>query len=374
MLRVGFALWFGSILPVALQSQPAADAAAPLAARISSLLPPRATVSLEWQNLAAIAPAEWSSFRAGLEAELRKAGLELTATQPETRLRVVVSENPRGLLFVAEVAGKDARQMVMLPWNRVAPAQNKARVKIVQQPIFEQPEPVLDVLRLDSQLLVLSSGKVAAYRLADGKWTLTAQALLALSRPIPRDPRGRLELAGGALHVYVPGTTCAGPANPPLRLTCFAANDSFPLNPREAAFEAHWVTDRNLLESSGVAGAFYTAAAGLVDAPDGRIKDRSNAAMAGTDSWGSDIASIENSCGPAPLVMTAASGDATAGDRVQLFDIASGQAVPASEALALPGPVTALWPAETPGQVTLVIRNSKTGNYEASRLGLACAE
>jgi hypothetical protein len=40
----------------------------------------------------------------------------------------------------------------------------------------------------------------------------------------------------------------------------------------------------------------------------------------------------------------------------------------------LTGPITALWPAETAGQATLVIRNSKTGNYEASRLGLACAE
>ena len=48
--------------------------------------------------------------------------------------------------------------------------------------------------------------------------------------------------------------------------------------------------------------------------------------------------------------------------------------MPASEPMALPGPITALWPAETPGQATLVVRNSKTGNYEASRLGVACAE
>jgi len=45
-----------------------------------------------------------------------------------------------------------------------------------------------------------------------------------------------------------------------------------------------------------------------------------------------------------------------------------------SEPISLPGPVTALWPAVEPAQATLVVRNSNTGNYEASRLAVACAE
>jgi hypothetical protein len=40
----------------------------------------------------------------------------------------------------------------------------------------------------------------------------------------------------------------------------------------------------------------------------------------------------------------------------------------------LPGPVTALWAAETGREVTLVVHNLQTGQYEASRLGLACAQ
>src|SRR5579864_4875223 len=103
MLRVAFALLFGWILPLPAQAQPMGEAAQQLAARISSLLQRRATVSLEFQNLTQLPPADSSSFRSALEEELRKAGLELVTTvQPELRLRVTASENARGLLFVAE--------------------------------------------------------------------------------------------------------------------------------------------------------------------------------------------------------------------------------------------------------------------------------
>ena len=67
-------------------------------------------------------------------------------------------------------------------------------------------------------------------------------------------------------------------------------------------------------------------------------------------------------------------GDAEDHDQIQAYEMVDGQAVAASDLLFLPGPVTALWPSETPGQSTVVIRNSKTGNYEASRLGVACTE
>src|ERR1700719_4007917 len=99
MLRGGLALLFG--MAIAAKSQPMPEAAAQLAARISSLLPRRTTGSGEIQNRKALPPAESSSSRAALEEELRKTGLETTAAQPETQLRVTISENVRGLLFVA---------------------------------------------------------------------------------------------------------------------------------------------------------------------------------------------------------------------------------------------------------------------------------
>src|ERR1700687_4050216 len=116
MSRVVFGLLFWSILPCLVEAQSMPEAAGQLAARISSLLQRRATVSLDFQNLTALAPAESSSFRSALEAELRKAGLAVATTQPEVRLRVTISENVHGLLLVAEVFTGDTKQVVMLPW------------------------------------------------------------------------------------------------------------------------------------------------------------------------------------------------------------------------------------------------------------------
>jgi hypothetical protein len=377
MPRVGFALLFGTAALMRLQAQSTAEAAAPLAVRISSLLPPHATVSLEFQNLAPLRPAESSSFRGALQQELRKTGVEIApATQPELRLRVVISENPHGLLFVAEISSKDARQIAMLPWNAPAPTEATPHIKIVKKPVWEQGEPVLDFMLLDSesQLVVLGANRITGYRLTDGKWTPTSQASLTPARPLPRDPRGRLEMAAGALRAYMPGTTCIGVTAPALRLTCAAGNESWPLNPRDAALQVRWVMDRNTLESEGVRGAFYNAAPGLLAATDGKIEDRANEQVVGAEKWGSDLAGIENPCGSNILLIATMASDALTGDQIQVYEIANGQAASASEALPVLGPVTALWPAETAGQATLVVRNSKTGNYEASRLGLACAE
>src|SRR5712691_7087654 len=129
MSRVAFALLFWSVLPGLVEAQSMQDAAVQLAARISSLLQRRATVSLEFQNLTQLPPPESSSFRSGLERELRKAGLAVATTQPEGKLRVTVSENTRGLLFVAEVLTGDARQVVMMPWTAPAPLDEKRQLQ-----------------------------------------------------------------------------------------------------------------------------------------------------------------------------------------------------------------------------------------------------
>src|SRR5271165_7392595 len=123
MLRAGFALWFGLGMLLRMQAQPLVEAGPPMARSIFSLLPRRATVSLEFQALAAVPAGEWSSFRAALREELGKTGAVVTDTaQPELRVRVVVSENPRGLLLIGEVVKNDTRQIVMAPWGRPGPA------------------------------------------------------------------------------------------------------------------------------------------------------------------------------------------------------------------------------------------------------------
>jgi hypothetical protein len=377
MLRVGLALLFGTLMATLAQAQSMAEAAAQLAARISSLLQRHTTVSLEFQNLAELPPAESSNFRAALREELQKAGVEsITAGQPETRLHVAISESVRGLLFVAVVTSGENRQVAMLPWNIPSPTERKPRVKISMQPMLEQAEAVLDMLLVDSgaELLVLSASKVSSYRLAGGKWTLAGIAGVSWARPLPRDQRGRLESGPAGFRIFVPGTSCNGTLEPEFKITCAPGNESWPLNPRDPSLAVRWVTDRNVLESESAKGVFYSAAAGWFATSDDRILDRAGEVLAGADGWGSEISSVENPCGSGWMVLVSAVGDAQDRDRIQAYEVVDGQAAVASEAISLPGGVTALWPAEAPAQATLVIHNLKTGNYEASRLGVACAE
>jgi hypothetical protein len=341
MIRVTAVLLFGSALLLPAQSM--MDAAAQLAARTSSLLPRHPTVLLEMQNLTPLSAAAWSSFRSLFQDELHKVGLEITGTQPEARVRVTLSDDSHGLLFVAEVFSGDNRQIAMLPWNRPSSAQAKPRVSITNRILWTQPEPILDVLMADSdsEMLVLGTTKVTSYRSTGDKWTPSATASLLLPRPLPRDPRGRLEATAGGFEAFLPVATCTGAWNPELKLTCASGLANWP-----GTLGTHWVADRNVLEEDAPTPSF--------------------------EGLGSDWASIADPCGAGTVEI--ASSPNTEHDLVRVYLIRDGQANPVSDPLPLPGPVTALWPAESTRQATLVVHNLHTGEYEASRLGLACTE
>ena len=359
MIRVAFALFFGLAAATAqpapqAPSQPMMEAAAQLASRTSSLLPRHPTVSIEQQNLSTLPEDEWSSFRSQFEAELRKAGVEISsATSAEPRIRITLSDNARGLLFVAEVVSPDNRQIAMLPWSKPPASDEKPRVSLTKKLLWMQPEPILDVLLSDpNTMLVLSATKVASFRFAGGNWTPSASASLVLPRPIPRDPRGRIESTADGFRAYLPGATCTGAFQPDIKITCAPGNETWP------HAQVRWISDRNLLESDAVKGPFYSTANGVFVMAEGHAT--------APETWGSDIAAIQNTCGSAVI----ATSTATYRDNVQAYQ----NTTPVSDTIPLPGPVTALWPSETRTEVTMVVHNLQTGNYEASRLGLACSQ
>ena len=308
-------------------------AASQLAARISSRLPHRATVSFEMQNLTALPAADWSSFQSRLRDELHKVGVETAATPLETRVRVTASEGARGLLFTAEVSSGESRQIAMLPWGLPARAESTPRITLTQKLLLTQAEPIFDVLILDSgsEMLVLSPHQIASYRAMDGEWMPAAVASLLLPRPMPRDPRGRLITTAGGFQAFFPVATCTGASNPELKLTCESGTANWP-----GTVGTHWAADRNFLEGDAGAPSF------------------------------ADRASIANPCGTGTLEI--ASNANNEHDSVRVRDGAD----PVSDPLTLPGPVTALWPAESGREVTLVVHNLQTGEYEASRLLVAC--
>src|ERR1700682_798798 len=107
MPRSLLTLW-ACLLPLPMRAQPIPNAAAQLASRICSLLPPPATVSVAFVNSQA-----WPDWPAALEEQLRKSGLTFASPADHT-VKITVSRNLRGPLLVAEI---DARQAILFPWT-----------------------------------------------------------------------------------------------------------------------------------------------------------------------------------------------------------------------------------------------------------------
>jgi hypothetical protein len=102
-----------------------------------------------------------------------------------------------------------------------------------------------------------------------------------------------------------------------------------------------------------------------------RMNTSSGQLIANIDDWGSDIAAIQGSCGQ-PFLIASSKTEREGLDSLQAYQLIDAKLVPSRESLSLPGPVTALWPSETPAQVTAVVHNRQTGNYEAYRVAIAC--
>lgn len=359
VIRVAWILCFCSMLPLACQSvdravvradQTPDPAATQLASRVASLLPRRATVSIETRSLAQLPPPAWSNFPSRFQDELRKAGVQAsgvpaaavptTTTPPEARVRVTLAEDAHGLLLVAEVFTGDNRQVAMLPWNVPPSAQPNPPVSINKKLLWAQEDPILDVLLQDSdtEMLVLGVDSIASYRLTDGKWVAVSTATLALPRPMPRDPRGRIVATPEGFQAFLPAATCTGAWTPELKVTCAIGTVTWPGTPG-----TRWLADRNVLLGDAASSSF--------------------------EGWGSDQAAIADPCGGQAIV---ADSPGNEHDSVRVYQVASGQATPLSDALPLPGPVTALWPEGN--EATVVVHNLQTGEYEASRLGVACTQ
>jgi hypothetical protein len=364
MTRVTAVLYFGwgLLLLTRTQAQTLVEAVAPVAARTSSLLQRPAAISLETQNLTSLPAAEWSNFRSSLQNQLRISGIQTAATQPESRVRLTLSDNVRGLLFVVEVFTGDNRQIAMLPWT-LPSEQSKPRLLITKHLLWTQPEPILDILLedSDSEMLVLSTNVVASYRSMGDKWELSGTASLVLPRTLPRDPRGRLQGTADGFRAFLPVATCQGTWKPELRLMCLDGTSSWE--------DVRWVPDRNVLESDSIKSPFYSTASGVFAMADGHVLDRAGQPVAGSETWGSDIAPVVDPCGPGIAAIASSERD-----EVRIYGVGNGLATPMSDPLSLPGPVTALWPSGAGQEATLVVDNLQIGEYEAFRLALACAQ
>ena len=299
-------------LAVIARAQTLDDAVRTLAAKINSHLGPNETAHL----------VSKSEIPASLDRALRKR----VRNPAPVDVVLTVSENLHGPLLVAQIRG----DVEMASYRVEAP---KMKAAIAKTLIWQQDAPILDVAFIEDQMLILDSSGIT--RIERQKAAETA----LLTHSASRDPRGRIEVAGDAVKVFLQASTCRGTWKP-LALTCESGEE--------------------FVNNMAAGGAYSTAKIGedeFRSEGDGRVHvyDSAHKQVALFD-WGSDFVAV---CGSKILASSAGEREA-----LTLYEISNRAAARVSDPVEFPGPITAL------SATVAVAKNS--GRYEAYSLAVDC--
>jgi hypothetical protein len=388
-----------------------------LAKQIAGVTGPGA-VAVRLENRSSLTKKDADAANSRLQADLEALGVH--AVKPEqaaATVAVSLSENPTSYVWVAEIQlGAAESSVLMVSFLRAGgPAFSHESFPITLRkiPLWSQANRILDVAVLEEDpppnpapkhIAVLDAEKVSVYTLQSGKWQREQAFSISHAGPWPRDLRGRV-IAGKdhLFDVYLPGVLCRTSAALPLSLSCRQSDDPWPLvwrpvNPETGTSKgtlsaaspvnAFFAPTRNFFTgalSPGIGAfttisKFYSAAflprnqylLGVFAAVDGQIHLVDGVTdQAASLGWGSDVASLQTTCGIGWQVLATSSGD-NPGDSVRAYELADRDPVPVSMAADFAGEITALWTEIKGDTAVAVARNQRTGDYEAFRLAATC--
>lgn len=350
----------------------------------------RGTASLSIRNQSLLPVDEIPAIRRAVEAELYSRGIQLKSGDSASVIRITLSENVQGWVWIAEVRkGDDTRVAIVTAprSDKYGAAQSGPSVILRKTFLFAQSEPMMDVATAgsgdDARLLVLEQSTIVWYRLNEGQWE-KAQTFPIRGRAFPRDLRGRLVLGENqSFSAHLPGLVCTGDAS---SASCRESDDPWPLGTQKAFFNSA----RNYFTGVLVPGLgrqmppFYAAADlprpgyslwafsgidGVVRLSDS-VNERTLSSTVVRD-WGSDMATVYSHCGTgAQLLVTSSLQDQ---ESLRAYEVADREPVLVSAPLMMEGPVTALWPSKDAASATAIVRNISTGRYEAYSISVACS-
>ena len=387
------ALALACCLPAAAQwTEPTAQ----LARDIAAITGP-GTVTLTVHNVSSLTADYIPVIKRDLQNDLRSAGVRVVGANAAADIKLTLSENAQGYVWVAEVhqANETKVAIVTAPRSQsAAPALNGPLVSIRKTPLWSQDSLILDIAQVQSgaepHMIVLDPAAISLYKMTGGRWTPEQQFAIPHARAWARDMRGRLVLARDHLFdAYLPGVVCTSTAKPPLTVNCRPGDDPWPIAGAQTAL---FGGSRNLFTGAVTPAigkatsvpAFYSAAG--IPRPaytlwafarlDGSVHlmDGVNDVGIRARDWGSDLAAVKSSCGAQTQLLVTGTGDGDAADVVRAFEIADREPVEVGAPVELAGPVTALWTSSDARSATAVVRNLKTGNYDAFELAITCGQ
>ncbi len=367
-----------------------------LAKQIAAIAGP-GPAKLTIKNRSSIPADQVSAIRRTLERDLQSYGVTASGSaEAATVIRVTLSQNLKHELWIAEVQEGTEVKVVMVNTDLPATAtpSSGAGVTLRKALLVAQEVPILDVdfvpVGDERRMVILEPERVTAYRQNAGTWVKDQSFDIVHSRPLPRDPRGRIVLGTGAasghlFDTYVPGVVCSGSeSNGQLALSCADSDAPWPIASQKAFYNPTRNYFTGLLEPgySTEPGPFYDAAeyarsggtVTLFSQTTGQVVLYDKGVprtITGTRDWGSDIAGIHSTCGEGSLLLVSAAGAAPT-DSVRAYEIPGREAIPVSSPMPLDGSVMAMWPTNDGTAATVVIRKEQPVQYEAYNVSAVC--
>jgi hypothetical protein len=377
------------------QPSPWQSPCADLARQIAALTGP-GTINLKIESRSTLTSDDITVIRRLLERELRSAGVVSRAKSADSEVRVTLSQNENGLLWVAEVQEGSETKVAMLPipgaTARSAGPAEAVTMNVHAELIHSEVETILDLAVFgtgaDAHLVILQPQHIKTYLQTGGTWQLTQSYDIASAHPFPRDVRGRMVPAADHLFdAYLPGLTCAAtkpPDNWTLMYGCRESDDPWPLGSQKAFYNAA----RNFFTGVLTPGfgpklpPFYSAAelvrAGgttfLVADVNGAVhllEGGSHKLLIGARDWGSDIVAVRSECGSGTQVLASAAGWPVQ-DSVRAYEVTGREARPVSAPSTFNGIVTAIWPTADGTSAIVIVRKAQESGYEAYRVSVHC--
>jgi hypothetical protein len=382
--------------------QPAGELAKQIAA-LAGPGPARLTI----RNESSLAASEIPAIRRLLERDLRGLGIVTVGSESAMLIRLTLSENLQGGLWVAEVVEGTETRVTMLPvslGSTASSAGGGASLTLRRTLAITETDPVLDAQIFSAgnvqRLVVLEPERIVTYtRSAMGtsfveaaSWVEDQRFAVAHTRPFPRDVRGEMAAAQDHLFdAYLPGAMCSGTnTGAQVAVVCGDSDDPWPVGLTQRAFYNSMRDSFTGVLAPGFGMEivpFYqasdiprpTGTGLLLNTVDGRVMLIENSTLkpvSGANDWGSDFAVVRSECGSGVQVLVSGSGAAAAGDTLRAYEIVGREAIAVSAPLSVDGSVTAIHAAgnETGAGTgaTVIVRKDAPLRYEVWNVSALC--
>jgi hypothetical protein len=403
------------------------DAARALAQKASSLLVAHGKIGIRTHNLASLDPERISHLSQAIGRELQSRGHKVSQGDSSgASLTVTFSQNATSLLFIGELVENGQSHFLV---ESLALSTIPSRSSAVQKPallkelIWKQESPIVDLKFLGSvgekpeRLAVLSPSAVFLYEKKESEWSLLKTLPIPRSTSRSRDPRGQLfqtrENVTSRFSVDLPRLSCLvdlSSAISSATMDCTSSEKEehvglamLTAGPYTFDNAAKWDSSGNsftgeLYGESGIRfkiEPFYSASflglkpeqsdSLLISAGvDGRSRlfDKNLKLLESFLGWGSELTTMLSDCDANWSVLVDGKADWTDTDRITSFQFEEPAVLLLDSSVDLPGPVLSLGSEQIPSEgdftghrngALAIVRNLKTGEYEAYRISMACS-